>query len=142
MEEAPKWYDAHLEEYRKVAYINSMEQYQDMYRRSIEDADNFWAEVADEYVSWYKKWDSVLKYDFETAKIEWFGGAELNLSYNCLDRHLPALKNKVAYYWEGDNPSDSKIVTYLDLYKEVNKFAAALKQRESKGVIGSSSICR
>ena len=95
MEEAPKWYDAHLEEYRKVAYINSMEQYQDMYRRSIEDADNFWAEVADEYVSWYKKWDSVLKYDFETAKIEWFGGAELNLSYNCLDRHLPALRTRL-----------------------------------------------
>jgi acetyl-CoA synthetase len=105
-----------------------MEQYQDMYRRSIDDADNFWAEVADEYVSWYKKWDSVLKYDFETAKIEWFGGAELNLSYNCLDRHLPALKNKVAYYWEGDSPSDSRVVTYQELYDEVNKFAAALKK--------------
>jgi acetyl-CoA synthetase len=128
MEEAPKWYDAHLEEYRKVAYINSVEQYQDMYRRSIEDADNFWAEVAGEYVSWYKKWDSVLKYDFETAKIEWFGGAELNLSYNCLDRHLPALKNKVAYYWEGDSPAESRTVTYQELYDDVNKFAAVLKK--------------
>ncbi len=108
MEEAPKWYDAHLEEYRKVAYVNSMEQYQEMYRRSIEDVDAFWSEMADEYVSWYKKWDFVLKYDFEAAKIEWFGGAELNVTYNCLDRHLPALKNKVAYYWEGDDPARSR----------------------------------
>jgi acetyl-CoA synthetase len=132
MEEAPKWYDAHLEEYRKVAYISSMEQYQDMYRRSLDDADNFWSEMADEYVSWFKKWNSVLKYDFEAGQIEWFGGAELNVTYNCLDRHLPALKNKVAYYWEGDDPAQSRSVTYQELYDDVNKFAAVLKAQGIK----------
>jgi acetyl-CoA synthetase len=132
MEEAPKWYDAHLEEYRKVAYVNSMEQYKEMYRRSLEDADAFWSEMADEYVSWYKKWDFVLKYDFEAAKIEWFGGAELNVTYNCLDRHLPALKNKVAYYWEGDDPAQSRTVTYQELYDDVNKLAAVLKAQGIK----------
>lgn len=127
MENAPKWYDAHLEEYRKIAFINSMEQYEEMYRRSIDDADRFWAEMAQEYISWYKKWDFVLNYDFTAGKIEWFGGAELNVTYNCLDRHLPALKNKVAYYWEGDNPSESRTVTYQELYDQVNKLAAVLK---------------
>ena len=80
MEEAPKWYDVHLEEYRKVAYINSLEQYEKMYDRSINDVDKFWSEMADEYITWYKKWDFVCKYDFEAGKIEWFGGAELNVT--------------------------------------------------------------
>lgn len=131
MENAPKWYDAHLEEYRKVAHIRSREEYVELYRRSIEDVDNYWAEQAREYLSWYKEWDFVLKYDFEAAKIEWFGGGVINASYNCLDRHVDKLKNRVAYYWEGDDPSESRVVTYLELYKDVNKFAAVLK---SKGV--------
>jgi len=70
MEETPKWYDAHLEEYRKIAYIGSMEEYEDLYRRSLEDVDNFWGQAADEYIDFYKKWDYVLKYDFEKANIE------------------------------------------------------------------------
>ena len=132
MEEAPKWYDVHLADYRKVAYINSVEQYNEMYRRSIEDVDNFWGEQAREYLTWYKEWDFVLRYDFaETAKIEWFGGGLLNACYNCLDRHVDKLKNRIAYYWEGDDPKKSRKVTYLELYREVNKFAAVLK---SKGV--------
>ncbi len=128
MEETPKWYDAHLDYYRKIAYINSVEQYNEMYRRSIEDPDNFWAEHARDYLTWFKEWDFVLKYDFENeVKIEWFGGGVLNACYNCLDRHVDRLKNRVAYYWEGDDPTQSRTVTYLDLYKEVNKFAAVLK---------------
>ena len=74
MDNAPKWYDAHLEEYRKIAYIKSMEEYKELYRRSLEDVDNFWGQAAKEYVSWYKDWDFVLRYDFEKANIEWFGG--------------------------------------------------------------------
>jgi acetyl-CoA synthetase len=124
-------YDAHLKEYQRSAYIKGVEQYQDMYRRSIEDPESFWAEQARRYVSWYKEWDFVLRYDFTTAQIEWFGGGVLNASYNCLDRHLPRLKNKVAYYWEGDDPSQSRTVTYLDLFNQVNRFAAVLR---SKGV--------
>ncbi len=126
MENAPKWYDVHLEGYKKVAYVKGMDQYNDMYRRSLEDVDNFWAEQAREYLTWDKEWDSVLNYDFHKANIEWFAGGKLNACYNALDRHIDQLKNKVAYYWEGDNPAESKTVTYLDLYKDVNKFAAAL----------------
>jgi len=132
MENAPKWYDAHLEEYRKIAYIKSMEEYQELYRRSLEDVDKFWGEAAKEYISWYKDWDFVLRYDFEKANIEWFGGGVLNVSYNCLDRHLDQLKNKVAYYWEGDNPAESRVVTYLELYNDVNKLAAVLKSQGVK----------
>jgi len=131
MSDTPKWYDAHLPEFQKIAYINSMDEYQALYQRSIENPDGFWAEQADKYLAWGKKWDSVLKYDFEAAKIEWFGGGVLNAAYNCLDRHQDTLKEKTAFYWEGDNPAESKPITYGDLYDQVNRFAAVLK---SKGV--------
>jgi len=107
-----------------------MKQYQDLYRRSLDDADTFWAEQAKKYLSWYEPWSSVLRYDFQEAEIQWFGGGVLNATYNCLDRHQHRLKNRVAYYWEGDNPDESRVVTYLELYREVNKFAAVLKSRD------------
>ncbi len=132
MTKAIESYGAHLAHYRQSAYISSKEQYEDLYKRSLEDADNFWAEQAIKYLSWYKQWDSVLRYDFHKAVIQWFGGGVLNATYNCLDRHLPRLKNRVAYYWEGDNPDESRVVTYLNLYRQVNKFAAVLKSREVK----------
>jgi acetyl-CoA synthetase len=124
-------YDAHLKEYQQSAYVSGMAQYNELYRRSIEDADGFWGEQAEKYLSWYRKWDFVLRYDFAKGDIEWFGGGILNACYNCLDRHMDRLKNRVAYYWEGDDPGQSRVVTYLDLYKQVNTFAAVLK---SKGV--------
>ncbi|RJP92460.1 MAG: acetate--CoA ligase [Desulfobacteraceae bacterium] len=129
MTEHPKFYDAHLEEYQKVAYINSTEQYQTMYRRSIDNPEAFWGEQAKKYLTWDKEWDFVLKYDFSEANIQWFGGGKLNASYNCLDRHLPALKDKIAYFWEGDRPEDTRTYTYGDLYERVNRFAAILKSR-------------
>jgi acetyl-CoA synthetase len=118
-----------LAEFKKIAYIKPMDEYEKLYKRSIEDPDGFWSEQAQEYLSWEKKWQFVLKYDFEAAKIEWFGGGVLNATYNCLDRHQDKIKDKVAYYWEGDNPADTKKVTYGDLYAQVNKFAAVLKSR-------------
>ncbi len=124
----PKWYDAHLEEYRKVAHINSMEQYRELYKRSIDDVDAFWSEQAKQYLSWYKEWDSVLEYDLVEGNISWFKGGLINASYTCLDRHVDKLNNRVAYLWEGDSPDESRVVTYLSLYKRVNKFAAALKK--------------
>jgi acetyl-CoA synthetase len=124
-------YDAHLEEYQKIAYVKGMEEYQGLYKQSLEDADRFWGEQAGIYLSWDRPWDFVMRYDPDQVKIEWFGGGVLNASYNCLDRHIDRLKDKVAYYWEGDNPEESRSVTYLDLYKLVNKIAALLK---SKGV--------
>ncbi len=126
-----KWYDEHLKEYQKVAYVNSREQYDKMYKASIDDVDKFWGDAAREYLVWDKEWDKVLNYDFNEGVIEWFQGGVLNACYNALDKHVDKLKNKVAYYWEGDRPEESKVVTYLDLYREVNKFAAVLK---SKGV--------
>ncbi len=129
MTQHPDKYDAHLETYQKTAYISSMEQYQEMHRRSITDPDGFWGEQAEKYLSWDKKWDFVLKYDFERGDIKWFGNGRLNASYNCLDRHMDTIKDKIAYYWEGDNPDDARTYTYGDLYARVNKFAAVLKSK-------------
>ncbi len=129
MSEHPKFYDAHLETYRKIAYINSMEQYNEMYKRSVNQPDEFWSEQARKYLTWEKEWDFVLKYNFETAEIAWFGNGKLNASYNCLDRHIDRLSNKIAYYWEGDDPNETKTYTYGDLYTRVNRFAAVLQKQ-------------
>jgi len=124
-------YDAHMEEYRKIAFINSWDQYKEHYDRSISDPEGFWSEQARKYLKWDKEWDFVLKYDFHDANIQWFGGGKLNASANCLDRHMDTLKDKVALYWEGDDPNESKAYTYGDIYQRVNQFAGVLK---SKGV--------
>ncbi len=124
-------YDAHLETYRKIAFVNSWEQYKELYDRSIKDPEGFWAEQAEKYLSWDRKWDSVLNYDFHEARIQWFENGKLNASANCLDRHMDTLSDKVAIYWEGDDPSETKAHTYGDIYRRVNRFAAVL---QSKGV--------
>jgi acetyl-CoA synthetase len=129
MIDTPKWYEAHLSKFREIAYVKSMAEYEDLYKRSLEDPDGFWSEQAKKYLSWEKEWDFVLDYNFETAKIQWFGGGVLNAAFNCLDRHQDSLKDKVAYYWEGDNPSESKQITYGALYDQVNLFAGVLKSR-------------
>ncbi|MBW2061426.1 MAG: acetate--CoA ligase [Deltaproteobacteria bacterium] len=129
METEQKWYDVHLDEYRKVAYVNSKEQYEEMYRQSLEDPDTFWAEQAKKHLTWFKEWDFVLREDLYEGNIEWFGGGMLNASYDCLDRHLDKIGNKVAYHWEGDDPEKSEAITYRDLYERVNKLAAFLKSR-------------
>ncbi len=114
-----------------MADIKNKEEYERLHRQSLEDPDTFWAEQAKKYLSWDKAWDFVLRYDFDEAKIEWFGGGVLNAAYNCLDRHLEKHKDKVAYYWEGDTPHETKVITYSDIYEKVNKLAAVLK---SKGI--------
>ena len=89
-------------EFTKNAYIKSMAEYKKIYKRSIDDMEGFWAEQAAQ-IDWYKKWDKVLVSDFKNAKHEWFVGGKLNVSYNCLDRHLTTWrKNKAAIIWEGD----------------------------------------
>ncbi len=132
MSEAPEQYDAHLDEYRKSAYISSPEMYKELYERSLSSPEEFWAEQAARYLSWEKKWDVVLQSDFEEAEIKWFSGGILNATYNCLDRHIEKLKDKTAYHWEGDDPNRSYTATYLELYERVNKFAASLKSRGVK----------
>lgn len=120
-------------ELQKTAYINSMEQYEKMYKRSIEDPDGFWGDMANENIEFFKKWDKVLSYDFKEAKVEWFKGAKLNISYNCLDRHIKTWrKNKAALMWQGEPVDEARTYTYMELYTEVNKFANVLKKKGIK----------
>ena len=115
------------EEVVKQAHIKSMDEYKKIFKRSIDDPEGFWGEMA-EQLDWYKKWDKVLVEDFKEAKHEWFVGGKLNVSYNCIDRHLKTWrKNKAALIWEGDT-GDSKTLTYQQLYYEVCKFANVLKK--------------
>ncbi len=106
-------------------------QYKEMYQRSVDDPDGFWGEQADKFVTWFKGWDEdkVIKWDFFDGKIRWFKGGKLNVSYNCLDRHLESLGDQVAIIWEGDDPNVDKKITYRELHEEVCKFANVLKSR-------------
>ncbi len=113
------------------AHVNDA-QYQEMYARSVADPEGFWAEQAEEFVSWYKPWSKVLEWDFHTAQIRWFAGANLNVSYNCLDRHLDTRGDQVALIWEGDDPAVDKKLTYKELHAQVSRFANVLKARGVK----------
>jgi len=113
---------------RERAYINSMEQYEEMYERSIEDPEGFWAEMAEDYLYWHKKWDKVLEWEFETPRVEWFKGGKTNVTYNCIDRHLSTWRrNKAALIWESDE-GRTKMYTYQSLYYKVCRFANVLKK--------------
>jgi acetyl-CoA synthetase len=119
-------------EFTKNAYIKSLAEYKKIYKRSIEDPDGFWGEQADQLITWYKKWDKVMVNDFKNARHEWFVGGKLNVSYNCLDRHLTTTKkNKAALIWEGDI-GDSRTFTYQQVHYEVSKFANVLKKHGVK----------
>ena len=114
------------------------EKYRSMYQYSIDSPDDFWAEQAEQFISWNSQWDRVSDVDFSKGKIAWFEGATLNVSYNCLDRHLPERANQVAIIWEGDDPDSSKSITYQELYEMVCKFANGMK---SLGVEKGDRIC-
>ena len=111
-----------------AAHIDE-EQYAAMYDRSINDPDAFWAGQAEKFVSWYKKWDKVQDWDYDQVDIKWFTGAKLNVSYNCLDRHLETRADETAIIWEGDDPAVDKKITYRELHREVCRFANVLKAR-------------
>jgi acetyl-CoA synthetase len=101
--------------------------YQKLYTQSIEFPETFWAEQA-ERLSWFKPWKTVLSHQFGEGKAKWFEGGKLNVSYNCLDRHVATpLKNKAAIIWEGDNPDESRTLTYQELHREVCRFGNVLK---------------
>jgi acetyl-CoA synthetase len=119
------------QELSKKAYIKSLDEYKKIYQKSVDDPEKFWGEMA-EQLDWFKKWDKVLVDNFKEAKHEWFVGGKLNVSYNCLDRHLKTWKkNKAALIWEGDI-GDSKTLTYQQLHYEVCKFANVLKKHGVK----------
>lgn len=121
----------------KGALISSS-QCEKMYQQSIDNPENFWAEQADKYISWDKKWDKVLSGDFEHHNVQWFSGGTLNVCANCLDRHLPERADQPAIIWEGDEPSQSKVFTYQQLHEQVCRFANGLK---SLGVSKGDRIC-
>ncbi len=115
------------EELSDGAYVRNLVEYKAVYQWSISDPEGFWGEMA-EQLDWYKKWDKVLVEDFKEGKHEWFVGGKLNVCHNCLDRHVRTWRrNKAALIWEGDI-GDTKILTYQQLYREVNKFANVLKR--------------
>jgi acetyl-CoA synthetase len=119
------------------AHIDA-QRYEQMYRSSVDDPEGFWAEQAEEFLSWYKGWDRVLDWDFGEARIRWFEGAELNASYNCIDRHLESRGDQTAIIWEGDDPSVDRKITYRELHREVCSFANVLRKR---GVKKGDRIC-
>ena len=123
-------------EFSEKAYINSMEQYDKMYDESINDPEKFWLREA-EILDWFKKPTKARDYKWDTQNrvidIKWFEDGELNVSYNCLDRHLNTWrKNKAAIIWQGEPEEDSRIFTYQDLHREVCKFANVLKSKGLK----------
>ncbi len=119
------------------AWINN-DQYLEMYKRSVDDPEGFWAEQAQQFLSWYKPWDKVLDWDFTKGHIRWFEGGKLNVSHNCLDRHLATRSDQIAIIWEGDSPNEDKKITYKQLHEDVCKFANALK---GLGVKKGDRVC-
>lgn len=117
-------------EFSFKAHLRSRQAYDDMYKHSLKDPEGFWAEAAREHIDWYKTWDSVEDYDFEsdTPYANYFSGGELNVSYNCIDRHLDGYRrNKAALIWQGEPNEEVEIYTYQRLYREVCKTANALR---------------
>ncbi len=121
----------------RTPLINS-DTYESMYERSMNEPDAFWAEQAETFIDWEKKWDKVSDVDFAKGKIAWFEGATLNVSYNCLDRHLPERSDQVAIIWEGDDPNSSESITYSQLHEKVCKFSNGLKEL---GVVEGDRVC-
>ena len=124
------------EEFTSKALINGFEQYQKLYQKSIQDPEGFWAERAAELV-WFKKPDSILKYNFDVRKgkvfHEWFRGGVTNVCYNAIDRHLTtATRNRAALIWQGEPDGDTRVFTYQMLHREVCRFANVLKKKGLK----------
>jgi acetyl-CoA synthetase len=124
------------ENIKKMAYISGRDAYDKLWKRSIEEPDAFWAEIAGEYVEWFKKWDKVEDFNFDIRKgpiyLKYFEGGKLNVSYNCLDKHLKTRGNKVAIQWEGNEPGEDRALTYKQMHEEVCKFANVLKAQGIK----------
>jgi len=119
------------EKAKKKAWISGRDAYDKLWKRSVEEPEKFWAEIAEQQVTWFKKWDKVMDYNFDIKKgpiyVKFFEGGKLNISYNCLDRHLEKRGNQVAIQWEGNEPGEERAITYKQLHEEVCKFANVLK---------------
>jgi acetyl-CoA synthetase len=115
------------------AHIDS-EQYQRLYKRSVDSPEEFWAEQAQHFLTWDRPWNQVCEFDFHEGTASWFHDGKLNASRNCIDRHLPMRAEQTAIIWEGDEPGEVRTVTYAELHLAVCKLANVLKERGvSKG---------
>jgi acetyl-CoA synthetase len=121
------------DEYRKNAWVKSIDEYKTLYERSINDPDGFWGEMAQDFY-WDKKWDKVRQFNYSASKgpvdISWFKGGRTNITYNCLDRHLESNGDKIAIIWEGNQPGEQKTFTYKELHNRVCRFANVLKAND------------
>jgi len=126
----------------KSSWVKGRAEYDKLYAESIADPAAWWAKQADELLTFYKKWDKVEDFNFDIRKgpiyAKYFEGAKLNVSYNCLDRHLATRANKVAIQWEGNEPGEQKAITYQELYTDVCKFANVLKKH---GIKKGDRVC-
>jgi acetyl-CoA synthetase len=118
--------------------IKTQAQYHQEYKRSVEDPEGFWSEIADHFV-WQKKWDRLLDWNFTEPRINWFSGAQLNITENCLDRHLKDKADQAAIIWEPNDPSEpNRILTYRDLHRQVCLFAQVLR---NNGIKKGDRVC-
>ena len=114
------------------------EQYEAMYKASIDQPDQFWAEKAEEFISWFKPWNTLMKQDFTKGKVSWFIEGKLNATVNCIDRHLELRGNQTAIIWEGDNPEEQKYISFNELHEDVCRLANVLKER---GIKKGDRVC-
>lgn len=120
-------------------HIKHLEEYYQVYRKSVRNPEAFWEEIAEEHFLWRKKWDKVLSWDFKKPEVKWFEGAKLNITENCIDRHLATRGDKTAILFEPNDPKEAaQHITYRDLYHRVNKFANVLKD---KGIQKGDRVC-
>ena len=120
-------------------HIKHLEEYYQVYRKSIREPENFWEEIAEEHFVWRKKWNTVLEWDFSKPAVKWFEGAQLNITENCIDRHLATRGDKTALLFEPNDPTEAaEHITYRQLYERVNKFANVLKKQ---GIQKGDRVC-
>ena len=125
------------DEWRNQAHLNQ-EQYQALYRESIDSPDTFWPRMAESFLSWSKPWTTLSDSNLAQGQAAWFVGAELNASYNCIDRHLPERSDQTAIIWEGDDPNQDAHISYAELHTKVCQLANLLRAR---GVSKGDRVC-
>jgi acetyl-CoA synthetase len=120
-------------------HIKHLEEYYQVYRKSVRNPEVFWEEIAEEHFMWRKKWDTVLSWDFTKPEVKWFEGAQLNITENCIDRHLATRGDKTAILFEPNNPDEAaQHITYKELHRRVNQFANVLKDQ---GIVKGDRVC-
>ncbi len=120
-------------------HIKHLEEYFKVYRKSVREPELFWEEIAEEHFVWRKRWDKILEWDFKKPEIKWFLGAKLNITENCIDRHLMTKGDQTAILFEPNNPKEkAQHITYNELHKRVNQFANVLKQ---EGIEKGDRVC-